>query len=73
MSGPTLGGTLLTVTGTNLGAVAGDVTVELVKSTNQVTDERTPCLIDPNGYIPGTRVCLLLSNHKVITQAAVAC
>ncbi|CAI7989820.1 Plexin-A4 [Geodia barretti] len=56
VSGPTVGGTRLTVTGTNIGAVAGDVTVELVKMMNQVTEERTPCLVDTNRYIPGSQI-----------------
>ena len=69
MSGPTLGGTRLTVTGTNIGAVAGDVTVELVKTTNQVTEERTPCLVDTNGYIPGAYMWVCwCTNHRVIMQ-----
>ena len=49
-SGPTAGGTVLTVNGRNLGAMANDVIVELVKSSTQ---ERIQCIVDETKYIPG--------------------
>jgi hypothetical protein len=49
-SGPTVGGTVLTVNGSNLGAVVADVIVELV---NTATMERVPCIVDNTKYIPG--------------------
>lgn len=49
-SGPTLGGTVVTVNGSNLGAVATDVSVELIKPDTMKT---TMCLVDESRYIPG--------------------
>lgn len=49
-SGPTLGGTVVTINGSNLGAVASDVSVELIKPD---TMKRTSCLVDETKYIPG--------------------
>ena len=50
MSGPTDGGTVLTLNGSNLGALAANVTVELVHTT---LNETIPCLVDESLYIPG--------------------
>ena len=49
-SGPTAGGTVLTVNGSNLGAVVTDVIVELE---NVATIRRVPCDVDTTKYIPG--------------------
>ena len=51
-SGPTLGGTVVTVNGSNLGAVATDVSVVLIKPD---TLKETLCLVDETKYIPGER------------------
>ena len=48
MSGPTAGGTVLTVNGSNLGAVAADVRVDLVNA-----EENISCIVDGSKYIPG--------------------
>ena len=52
-SGPTAGGTVLTVNGSNLGAVVADVIVELV---NVATMDRVPCAVDTTKYIPGRKL-----------------
>ena len=49
-SGPTLGGTVLTITGSNLGTVVTDIRVELIKFAAM---EYIPCIADYNKYIPG--------------------
>ena len=48
ISGPIGGGTILTITGTNLGVTVGDIV--------SVTVGGVPCMVQPDGYIPGTQV-----------------
>ena len=50
MSGPTAGGTVLTVNGSNLGAVAADVRVDLMNA-----EENISCIVDGSKYIPGMK------------------
>ena len=47
-SGPLRGGTRLTITGTNLGVTVGDIV--------SVTVGLVSCMVQSDGYIPGTQV-----------------
>ena len=53
VSGPTSGGTRLTITGANLGAMADDIMVELLKMEGQSVAMREQCAVDHSSYIPG--------------------
>ena len=73
MSGPTVGGTELTVTGTNLGAVAGDVRVELVKMVNQMAVESVRCAVDRERYTAGVCVCVCVCVRVCVCVCVRAC
>ena len=55
MSGPTEGGTVLTLMGSNLGAQVDNVTVKLV---NSAQAKEVVCVVDKNQFVPG--ICLSL-------------
>ena len=54
-SGPFGGGTRLTITGTNLGVTAGDIV--------SVTVGGVSCMVQSDGYIPGTQVVCVTGTY----------
>ena len=68
-SGPTLGGTVLTVSGSNLGAVGTDVSVELILID---TMNHVQCDVDTTRYIPGTYALFLYNYYTHMSQPRIS-